>query len=73
MSCLEDDEEDSLPANLFYEIVNEERKQLAEKSGEGAFRWKNLAEKLATRHPYFETHTIEHVRQRFKYIKKQLK
>ena len=69
MSFMEDDQEDSLPANQFYQIVTEGRQELALKSGGKTIRWKLLAERLAKRHTYFASHTRDQIRARFKYNK----
>ncbi|MPC24060.1 hypothetical protein E2C01_017132 [Portunus trituberculatus] len=68
-----EDESDELPASEFYKMVSKKQKEFSAKSGVKQFRWKTLRTALLKKHAYFEHHTTEQIRSRFKYIKSQLK
>ena len=70
ISVIEDGEED-LPANEFFQIVSEERQRLLAQGGK-IIRWPVLLAQLQERHPYFQRHTRNQIRDRYKYIKRIL-
>ena len=67
------EEMEELPPQEFYKMVTTEQNLVTGKTGEKFFRWKKLHKESNKKHPYFEKHTTEQVRSRFKYIRSQVR
>ena len=74
MSGLESDlEGDPMLLSMeFYDIVVRERDDLRKASSSRAFRWVDLKKALDRCHEYFRSRSLNQVRDRFKYIKREL-
>ena len=68
-----EEEMEELPPQEFYKMVTTEQNLVTGKTGAKFFRWKKLHKESNKKHPYFEKHTTEQVRSRFKYIRSQVR
>ena len=73
MDTLEEDSEEAIPPNEYYHMVMKEQEEVSARTNSMVFRWSDIAEGLAGKHPYFVGRSKENIRARFKYIKKQIK
>ena len=75
ISIVEESEEEmeELPPQEFYKMVTTGQNLVTGKTGAKFFRWEKLHKELKKKHPYFEKHTTEQVRSRFKYIRSQVR
>ena len=74
ISGLDDDvNETEMLSKEFYNHVKREREALQASSGKRAFRWTDLKAALENRYPYFKEHSAKQIRNRFKYVKRELR
>lgn len=73
ISGLDEEERVEMLSREFYVTVMNEREKLQRRKGSQAFRWGDLKAESDLCHPYFKTRSVKQVRDRFKYVKKELK
>ena len=73
ISGLDDEEQGAEMLSFeFYNTVKRERERIQGLTPGRGFRWSDLKAELDKCHPYFQKRTVEQVRNRFKYVKKEI-
>ena len=73
LSGLDEEIDVQIQSRELYTMVENERKKLQDATGKKKFKWSVLKTELAKCHPYFAIRTVNQIRDRYKYIKKELK